>query len=72
LIPSKHKGFNSSPQYADIVGPTQPPIKQVPGVLPYEFRGQEKSTDSHVNSKIKNAWRCTSTPLYIFMAWAFI
>jgi len=68
----KHKGFYSSPQYADIVGPTQPPIQWAPGVLPYEFRGQEKTTDPHVNSKVKNKQRCISTPLYIFMPWAFI
>jgi hypothetical protein len=72
LIPNKHKGFYSSPQYADIVGPTLPPIPWAPGVLPYEFRGQEKTIDSHATSKVKDAWRCTSIPLYIFMAWAFI
>jgi len=71
-IPSKHKGFYSSPQYADIVGPTLPPIQWAPEVLPYEFRGQEKTNDPHVNAKVKKACRCTSTPLYIFMPWAFI
>jgi hypothetical protein len=47
------------------LGPTQPPIKWVPGTLTPGVKqlGHEAEHSPPSSAKVKNAWSCTSTPL---------
>jgi len=47
-----------------ILGPTQPSIKCLPGVLPagVKWPGLEADHSPSSSAEFKNAWRCTSTP----------
>jgi hypothetical protein len=53
------------------VGPTQPPIQWVPGVLSLRVKrpGREADHSPPSSAEVKNAWSYTSTPQYAFMAW---
>jgi hypothetical protein len=46
------------------LGPTQPPIQWVPGVLSLGVKrpGCEAGRSPPSSAEVKNAWRCTSTP----------
>jgi hypothetical protein len=48
----------------------QPPIQCVPGTLSLGVKRQGREADHSPPSKseVKNAWSCTSTTLYVFMA----
>jgi hypothetical protein len=56
------------------LGPTHPPTQWVPGVPSLGIKQPEHEADhlplSH--AKVKNAWRNTSTPQYVFMEWCLI
>jgi hypothetical protein len=51
--------------------PTQPPIPWVPGALSLGVKrpGREADHSPPSSAEVKNAWSCTSTPQYVFMAW---
>jgi hypothetical protein len=46
--------------------PTRPTVLWVPWV---QRPRREASHSPPSNAEIKNAWSCTSTPPYVFMAW---
>jgi hypothetical protein len=54
-----------------VLGTTQPSIQWVLGVLTPGVKRQGCEADSSPPSsaKVRNAWSCTSTPQYVFMAW---
>jgi hypothetical protein len=54
-----------------ILGPTQPPIQWVPGALCLGIKLPAREADHSPPSsfEVKIAWRYTSTPQYVFMAW---
>jgi hypothetical protein len=55
------------------LGPTQPPVQWVPGVLSLEIKQLSHEVDhSSSNAKVKNAWISLSTPHCIFMAWYLV
>jgi hypothetical protein len=56
------------------LGPTQPPIQWVPGALSLGVKRPVLEADHSPPSsaEIKTAWRYTSTPQYVFMAWCLI
>jgi hypothetical protein len=51
------------------LGPTQPPIQWVPGVLTLGVKrpGREADHSLPSSAEVKNAWSCTSSPQYAFM-----
>jgi len=51
-------------------GPNQPPIPWVPGApsLGVKRWRREANHSPPTGAEIKNAWSCTSTPQYVFMA----
>jgi hypothetical protein len=53
------------------LGPTQPPIKWVPGALSLGLKRQGREADHSPPSsaEVKNAWSYISTLQYVFMAW---
>jgi hypothetical protein len=53
------------------LGPTQPPMQWVPGALSLGVKrpGREADHSPLSSAEVKNAWSCTSTPQYVFMAW---
>jgi hypothetical protein len=54
--------------------PSQPPIQWVPGDLSLRVKWPEGKTDHSPPSsaEVKNAWRYTSTPQYVFMSWCLV
>jgi hypothetical protein len=52
------------------LGTAQPSIKWVPGALSLGANRPERETDHSPpsNAEVKNEWRHTSTPQYVFMA----
>jgi hypothetical protein len=56
------------------LGPTQPPIQWVPGVLSLGVKrpAVKLTTHLHIVSRSKNEWSYTSTPQYVFMAWYLV
>jgi len=56
------------------LGPTQTPIQWVPGSLFLEVKrpGREADRSSPSGAEVKNAWKYTSTPQYVFMAWFLV
>jgi hypothetical protein len=56
------------------LGPTQPPIKWVPGTLSLGVKrpGHEADHSPPSSAEVKNAWSYTSTPQYVFMAWCLV
>jgi hypothetical protein len=53
---------------------TQPPIQWVPGVLSLGLKrpGHEADHSPPSSAEVKNAWRYTSAPQYVFMAWCLV
>jgi hypothetical protein len=56
------------------LGPTQPPIQWVQGAfyLGVKRPGHEADHSLPSSAEVKNAWSCTSTPQYVFMAWCLV
>jgi hypothetical protein len=56
------------------LGPTQPPIQWVPGALSLGVKRPVREADHSPPSsaEVKNAWRYTSTPQYVFMEWRIV
>jgi hypothetical protein len=56
------------------LGPTQPPIQWVPGVLSLGVKRPWREADHSPTSsaEVKNEWSCTSIPQYVFMAWCLV
>jgi hypothetical protein len=56
------------------LGPTQPPIQQASGALSLGVKRPGRETDHSPPSstEVRNAWRYTSTPQYVFMAWCLV
>jgi hypothetical protein len=56
------------------VGPTQPPIQWVTGVLSLGIKwpGREADHSLPSNAELKNVWSYTSTPQHLFVAWCFV
>jgi hypothetical protein len=55
--------------FRQALGHTQPPIQCLPGV---KWPGRESDHLSPASAEVKNAWICTSTPPYVFMARYFV
>jgi hypothetical protein len=54
------------------LGPTQPPIQWIPGVLSLVVKWLVECEGDHSppsSAQVKNMWSYTSTPQYIFKAW---
>jgi hypothetical protein len=53
------------------LGPTQPPIQWVPGVLYLGVRrpGREADHSPPTSAEVENAWRYIPIPQYDFLAW---
>jgi hypothetical protein len=56
------------------LGPIQPPIQWVPGVLSLGEKRPEREADNSPPSsaEVKNAWSYTSPPQYVFRAWYLV
>jgi hypothetical protein len=56
------------------LGPTQPPIQWVPGVISLAIKlpGREADQSPPSSAEVKNAWSYTSTPQHAFMAWCSV
>jgi hypothetical protein len=56
------------------LGPTQPPIQWVAGVLSLGVKrpGSEADHPLPSSADVKNAWSYTSTPQYVFMVWCLV
>jgi hypothetical protein len=70
LSPGRSKHFFISTSSRTILGPTQPPIKLIPGALSPRVKRSGREAD-HVpptSAEVKNTWICTSTPPYAFTA----
>jgi hypothetical protein len=54
-----------------VLRPAQPPIQRVPGALSLVVKRPEIEANHSPPSsaEVNNAWSCTSTPQYVFMAW---
>jgi hypothetical protein len=65
--------FFSTPSRPPL-GPTQPPIKWVPGDLSPGVKqpGREADHSSPTSTKVKKTWVYTSTPTYVFIAQCLI
>jgi hypothetical protein len=66
--------FPSSTASRPALGPTQPPIQWLLGALSLRLKQPRREADhSPLSSvEVKNAWRHTSTPQYVFMAWYLV
>jgi hypothetical protein len=56
------------------LGPTQPPIQWVPGILSLGVKrpGREAGYSLPSSAEVKNAWSYTSSLQYVFMAWCLV
>jgi hypothetical protein len=56
------------------LGPTQPFMQWVPGILSLEVRrpGREADHSPPSSAEVKNAWNYTSTPPYPSMTWCSV
>jgi hypothetical protein len=56
------------------LGPAQPPIQSVPGVLSLGVKlpGREADHSPPSSTEVKNAWIYNSTPQYVFTAWCLL
>jgi hypothetical protein len=56
------------------LGPTQPPIQWVSGVLSLGVKrpGPEADHSPPSDAKVKNVWSYTSTPQYAFVVWCSV
>jgi hypothetical protein len=50
------------------LGPTQPPIQWVPGVISLGVKRLGRQASPPTSAEVKNTWIYTSTPPYVFMA----
>jgi hypothetical protein len=66
--------FLLMPTFRPVLGPTQPPIQWVPGVLSLgvKWLGCEADHSPPSSAEINNAWSNTSTPQYTFIAWCSV
>jgi hypothetical protein len=57
-----------------VLGPTQPPMQWVQGVLSPGVKrpGREADHSPPSSAEVKNAWSYTSTPQYAFIAWCSV
>jgi hypothetical protein len=64
------KDFLFSITSTPAVGPTQPPIQWVPGVLSLGVKrsGREADHSPPASAEVKKMWIYTSTPPYVFMS----
>jgi hypothetical protein len=67
-VPIGSRIFSTTSRQA--LGPTQPPIKWVPGALFLGVKrpGREADHSPPTSAEVKKTWLCTSTPPYAFMA----
>jgi hypothetical protein len=70
-FPAGAENFSLHHRVRNGFGPIQPPIQWVPGVLSLGVKrpGREADHPSSSSGEVKNVWRFTSTPQYVFMAW---
>jgi hypothetical protein len=56
------------------LGPTESPNQRVPGALSTGVQQQRREADHSPPSsvEVKNAWRYTAIPQYVFMAWCLV
>jgi hypothetical protein len=56
------------------LGPTQPPIQWVPGVLSPAVKRPGREADHSLSSsaEVKNSWHYAFTPKYAFVAWCLV
>jgi hypothetical protein len=56
------------------LGPSQPPIKRVPGVVSPGVKrpGREADYSPPSTAEVNNTWIYTSNPPYIFVMWSLI
>jgi hypothetical protein len=56
------------------LGPSEPPIQWIPGVIYPRIKGQGCEADHSPPSsdEVKNAWRYTILPPYVFTVWCLI
>jgi hypothetical protein len=54
--------------FRPVLGPTQPPVQWIPGTFSPDVKRPKREADhsSPFSAEVKNAWRYTSTPKYIF------
>jgi hypothetical protein len=66
--------FLSTTASRPALGPTQPPIQWVPGVLSLGVKQPARQADNLPlsSAEIKDAWSYASTPQYTFMAWCSV
>jgi hypothetical protein len=68
--PGRTKNFLLSTSSRLVLGPTQPPLQWVPGILSPGVKrsGREADHPPPTSAQVKNTWIYTSTPPYVFMA----
>jgi hypothetical protein len=69
LSPAKFKNSLFSTVSRPDLGPTQPPIQWVPGILStgVKLQGSEADHSPAASAEVKKIWIYTSTPPYVFM-----
>jgi hypothetical protein len=70
----EEQGFPFSTASRPALGHTSPPIQLVPRTFSPRVNQKERETDHSPPSsaEVKNAWSCTSTQPYVFIAWCLI
>jgi hypothetical protein len=73
-IPYKGKRFRYSSVLRPALGSTQPRIQRIWGSVPSGVQRMRSEADHLPPSSAdgRNTWSCTSTPLYVFIAWCLI
>jgi hypothetical protein len=66
--------FLSATASRPALGPIQPPIQLVPGIVSPRAKrsGREANHSPSSSAEVKNAWSYTSAPQYFFMAWCLV